>query len=132
MTTPKIFLFYSHPVHAWAQKFTEALTKLGMSVWVDQASIKFEEPSSDAIEKGLRESDAVVLLINPESINQPNLFFGLGAALGMNKPIIGVVTKDSDFPNLPLQRIKYLVRTSPEKTAKELALALKVMYGEAA
>ena len=44
MTTPKIFLFYSHPVHAWAQKFTEALTKLGMSVWVDQASIKFEEP----------------------------------------------------------------------------------------
>lgn len=134
MTAPKVFISYSHSDHAWAQKFAEAMIKLGMNVWFDEFDVRAGEFLSDAIEKGLRESDVVVLLINSENFNRPNLFFELGAALGMNKSIIPVVSKDFDFYSLPLplQRIKYLVQTSPEETAKELAATLKMMYGEAA
>ena len=86
------------------------------------------------MEDGLRESDAMVLLISPDHITRPNLYFEIGAALGMNKAIIPVVPKDFDYHGLPLplQRIKFLVRNSPEETAKELATAVASLAGEAA
>jgi hypothetical protein len=126
MTAPKIFISYSHSDRAWAEKFAETMVKSGMNVWFDQFNIKAGEPLSEAIEKGLRASDVVVLLISPENINRPNLFFELGAALGMNKIIIPIVPENLDPHNLPLplQRIKFLVRASPEDTAKELTSEL--------
>ena len=126
MTAPKIFISYSHSDKDWAEKFAETMVKSGMNVWFDQFNVKAGEPLSDAIEKGLRESDVVVLLISPENINRPNLFFELGAALSMNKTIVPVVPENLDPHSLPLplQRIKFIVRVSPEETAKELASEL--------
>jgi hypothetical protein len=126
MTAPKIFISYSHSDKDWAEKFAETMVKSGMNVWFDQFNVKAGEPLSDAIEKGLRESDVVVLLISPENINRPNLFFELGAALSMNKTIVPVVPENFDPHRLPLplQRIKFIVRASPEETAKELASEL--------
>lgn len=126
MIAPKVFISYSHSDKDWAEKFAETMVKSGMNVWFDQFNVKAGEPLSDAIEKGLRESDVVVLLISLENINRPNLFFELGAALGMNKTIVPVVPENLDPHSLPLplQRIKFIVRASPEETAKELASEL--------
>jgi TIR domain len=126
MTAPKIFISYSHSDKDWAEKFAETMIKSGMNVWFDQFNVKAGEPLSDAIEKGLRESDVVVLLISPENINRPNLFFELGASLSMNKTIVPVVPENLDSHSLPLplQRIKFIVRASPEETAKKLASEL--------
>jgi hypothetical protein len=134
MTTPKIFISYSHSDQIWAREFVESLVKAGLDVWFDEFKIKAGQLLSEALEKGLRESDAVILLIDSENINRPNLFFEIGAALSMNKTIIPIVPKDFEpykLP-LPLQRIKFLVRKAPEETAKELATAIEVIYGEAA
>lgn len=127
MTTPKVFISYSHSDQDWAEKFAESMIKSGVSVWFDKFNIKAGESISEAIEKGLRDSDVVVLLVNSENIKRPNLFFELGAALGMNKTIIPVVSEDFKSHNLPLplQRIKFLVRTSPEETARELTATLE-------
>lgn len=136
MSTPKVFISYSHSDGEWARKFAETIAGSGVEVWFDEFNIKPGQPLVEALEKGLRESDAVVLLINAENVNRPNLFFEIGAALGMNKRIIAVVPKPFDFDYsklpLPLQRIKFLVRNSPEETAKELASAVEALYGEAA
>jgi len=44
------------------------------------------------------------------------------------------VPKDFEYHRLPLplQRIKFLIRNSPEVTAKELAIAVESLSGEAA
>jgi TIR domain-containing protein len=134
MSRHKVFISYSHSDKEWARKFAETIASSGVEVWFDEFNIKPGQPLVEALEKGLRESDAVVLLINAENVNRPNLFFEIGAALGMNKAIIPVVPKDFEYSKLPLplQRIKFLVRNSPEETARELATAVEALYGEAA
>jgi MTH538 TIR-like domain (DUF1863). len=134
MSTPKIFISYSHSEHEWAREFAASLVRNGLNVWFDEFNIKAGQLLSDALEKGLRESDAVVLLIDSTNINRPNLFFEIGAALGMNKKIIPIVPEGFEAHKLPLslQRIKFLVQKSPEETAKELVTAIEVLYGEAA
>src|SRR6185503_17531729 len=115
MSIPKVFISYSHSDQEWARKFAEVLAHSGIEVWFDEFNINPGEPLVDALEKGLRESDAVVLLLSEENINRPNLFFEVGAALGMNKAIIPVVPRDFEYSRLPLplQRIKFVVRRSP-------------------
>ncbi len=134
MSTHKVFISYSHSDREWARKFAEAISEIGVAVWFDEFNIKASQPLVEGLERGLRESDAVVLLINQDNISRPNLFFEIGAALGMNKAIIPVVPEDFESHKLPLplQRIKYLVRTSPEQTARELVTAVESLYGEAA
>lgn len=134
MNSPKVFISYSHSDKEWARKFAETIASTGLEIWFDEFNIKPGQPLVESIEKGLRESNVVVLLINTENLNRPNLFFEIGAALGMKKTIIPVVPKDFEYHKLPLplQRIKFLVRNSPEETAKELATAVESLYGEAA
>src|SRR5436309_10166532 len=134
MTTPKIFISYSHSEQEWAREFAASLVLNGLNVWFDEFNIKAGQLLSDALEKGLRESDAVVLLIDSTNINRPNLFFEIGAALGMNKKIIPIVPEGFEAHKLPLslQRIKFLVQKSPEETAKKMVTAIEVLYGEAA
>lgn len=134
MSSPKVFISYSHSDKEWARKFAETIASTGLEIWFDEFNIKLGQPLIEAIEKGLRESNVVVLLINAENINRPTLFFEIGAALSMNKAIIPVIPKDFEYHKLPLplQRIKFLFRNSPEETAKELAAAVESLYGEAA
>jgi hypothetical protein len=134
MSSRKVFISYSHSDKEWARKFAKTIANTGLEIWFDEFNIKPGQPLVEALEKGLRESDAVVLLINAENLNRPNLFFEIGAALGMNKAIIPVVPKDFEYHKLPLplQRIKFLVRNSPEETAKELVTAVESLYSEAA
>src|SRR5438445_291680 len=78
------------------------------------------------LEAGLRESDVLVALIDPSSSLKPNLFFELGAAIGMGKRVVPIVPREFDASKLPfeLRTRRYLIRDSPEDTAEELAHAL--------
>ena len=89
---------------------------------MDEYSIRPGESMRDALEKGLRESNMIVFLVSPESVRRPNLFFEIGAAIGMGKPFVPVISKEVDLSLLPssLRVRKYLVRGSPQATADEL------------
>jgi hypothetical protein len=80
----------------------------------------------DALESGMRGSDAIVALVDPEYPTKPDLFFELGAAIGMGKRFLSIVPNTVDPDNLPLDpRLRqYLVRSSPEQTADELSSSL--------
>jgi hypothetical protein len=122
MSKQKVFISYSHVDSAWVREFAQSLGRRGVEVWLDQDKVQIGESLRDAIEKGLRESDLVVALINHESVKRPALFFELGAALGMGKRIVGVVPKEFDASELPqsLRLRRYLVKESPETTADML------------
>lgn len=76
---------------------------------------------TEAVEKGLRDSSIIVLLVTSDTLKRPSLFFEIGAAMGMGKPLIPVVSKDVDLSALPisLRGRRYLIKGSPEATAQE-------------
>jgi hypothetical protein len=134
MRTPRVFISYSHSDGEWARKLADTVASAGLDVWFDESEVKPGQHVADELEKGLRGSDAIVLLIDSDNVERPNLFFELGAALGMNKTIIPVVPAGFEPGRLPLplRRIKYLVRKSAEETGRELAAAIESILGAAA
>lgn len=121
-TRPQVFISHSFSDEPWVQEFAAALRKRGLQVWEDQHSIRPGESLREEIEKGLRESSLIVILLTPENVSQPNLFFEIGAAIGLGKPVIAVVSPGLDIARLPqsIRERKYLVRESPQTTADQL------------
>jgi TIR domain len=121
-------VFISHTAHdtEWARSFAKALKERGVSVWFDEFDVQPGEPLRDALESGLRNSDVFVALLDAEAPAKPNLFFELGAAIGMGKRVVPIVPKGIDLGALPLDlRLRrYLVRGTPEQTAEELSVNL--------
>jgi predicted nucleotide-binding protein len=127
MQKPKIFISYSNKDIAWARQFVDALQALGVEVWFAERQVPPGRPLQAEVEKALRESDSIVTLLTPDSAQTPNLFFELGAAVGLGKNIIPVVPTEMDQSQLPppLRARQVLVRSTPKDTAKRLAARLK-------
>ena len=126
MEKPSVFISHSARDTDWARLFAQALKQRGVTVWIDDLDVLPGESLRDALESGLRGSDVIVALMDPEYPAMPNLFFELGAAWSMGKKIVPIVPKDLDPNNLPLDfRLRrYLIRDSPERTAEELSTTL--------
>ncbi len=124
MSQDQIFISYSSPDKDWVKEFAKSLRSRGLMVWLDQDQIRAGDSINEAIERGLRESSYVLFVLTPETINRPNLLFEMGAALGMRKAIVPVVSRDLDVSALPqpLRSRRYLVRDSPEETAEQFVL----------
>jgi nucleoside 2-deoxyribosyltransferase len=122
MAKPRVFVSYSHKEAAWAKEFAQALSQRGLQVWIDQLAVKAGESIGEAVEKGLRESDIFVTLIDPSTLSSPSLFFELGAAIGMDKRVVAIVPEDLDPSQLPLplRARRFLIKRAPEATAGEL------------
>jgi nucleoside 2-deoxyribosyltransferase len=133
MAKPKIFVSYSHKEADWAKEFAQALSQRGLRVWIDQLAVKAGESIREAIEKGLRESDVFVTLIDPSTLSSPSLFFELGAAIGMGKRVVAIVPADFDPAQLPLtlRARRFLIKRTPEATASELLGAEQGIDSEA-
>jgi hypothetical protein len=125
----QVFISYSHSGSdaEWARSFAQALKRRGISVWFDEFHLRGGESWPEALEAGLRSSDVLVALFDPDAQTKPNLFFELGAAIGMGKRIVPIVPKDVDPSALPLdvRRRRYLVRETPDQTAEELSNTLR-------
>jgi hypothetical protein len=122
----KVFISHTARDTEWARSFAKALKERGVSVWFDEFDVQPGEPLREALEAGLRNSDVFVALLDAETPAKPNLFFELGAAIGMGKKVVPIVPKGIDLGALPLNlRLRrYLVRDSPEQTAEELSATL--------
>ncbi len=119
MSEHRVFISYPFSEANWARDFAKSLQERGLDVWLDQDRIRAGDPVLEAIESGLRESDVVVLLVTGDALNKPNLFFEIGAAIGMGKRLVPVVSPDVNPASLPLSlRVRrFLVKGSPEATA---------------
>ena len=127
MDKRRVFISHSARDADWARSFAQALKERGVTVWFDEFDVRPGESVRDALEAGLRSSDVLVALLDTESPSRPNLFFELGAAIGMGKKVVAIVPKDLDPSVLPLEvRLRrYLIRNTPEQTAAELSNTLQ-------
>src|SRR5271165_1834432 len=122
MKQRRIFISHSQDDREWVRAFAEALEAQGVQVWLDELQIPAGERLEEAIEQGLRGSDVVVFVITADSIHGPSLFFELGAAVGLGKRLVPIVSKGlppSELP-YPLRVHRFLLRESPEETARNL------------
>ena len=127
MQENKVFISHSPKDADWARLFAQALKERGVPVWFDEFDVKPGESWRDALEAGLRGSNVLVTLVDQESSSRANLFFELGAAIGMGKRVVSIVPKGTDPDALPLDgRLRrYLIRETPEQTAEELSSTLQ-------
>jgi hypothetical protein len=127
MSAASVFISYSHQDldHDWLQAFANALRDQDVNVWFDEWEIKPGDRIADAVETGLRASDAVVAVIPSSSLKRPNLYFELGAALGANKRLI-LVVDPSSASSIPydLRHRRWIAFKAPEETAREVAEAI--------
>jgi hypothetical protein len=127
MEQRSVFISHSARDACWARSFAEALKRRGVTVWLDGLEDRPGESAVDALEAGLRSSDVLVALLDAESQSRANLFFELGAAIGMGKKVLAIVPEGVDPSALPLNvRLRrYLIRDTPERTAEELSDSLQ-------
>jgi predicted nucleotide-binding protein len=120
MDKPRVFISHSFSDENWVREFANSLQQRGLTVWFDKP-VPLGQSWTEGIEKGLRESNFIVLLVTADSLRLPNLFFELGAAMGMGKQLIPVISKDLDPMSLPasLRVRRYLLKNSPDATAQE-------------
>ena len=126
MSDTKVFISHSHDDSGWSRAFVDALAKKGLSLWYDDLDLKPGDRLSDAIDRALRESDAIVFILSPGAIDSKALFWELGAAVALNKQIIPIIWDDLDRSKVPVPLLqkRYLVRREPDETAEEVARAV--------
>jgi hypothetical protein len=127
MSEPKVYVSYSHDDADWARRFAEALQQQSVNVWFDAWQIQSGELLPDAIEAGLRGSDAIVSILTLANARRPNVLFELGVAVGMGKRVISIVPADLDSSVIPfeLRKWQHLTKGAPDQAAREVAEALR-------
>lgn len=122
----KVFISHTARDTEWARSFAKTLRERGVNVWFEDFDVQLGDSMRDALESGLRNSDVFVALLDIDAPTEPNLFFELGAAIGMGKKVVPIVPRGVDLGAVPLDlRLRrYLVRDTPEQTAEELSATL--------
>lgn len=121
-----VFLSYSFKDRAWVSQFVEGLRAAGLTAWFDVAELPPGERWQQQIQKALRESTTLVVVLSPNSVGSPWTFFELGAAVADKKRIIPVLTEEMDIRDIPvlLTQFQFLKEPSPREAGRLLAEAV--------
>ena len=105
---------------AWAHQFADALRAHGWQVF-EEWNVE-SNPPMEAVEKALRESDLVLLLLDDANMNAPTFYFYIGAATTLDKPIIAVVPSSNGASalDIPIPAERRVVNISPWQAAAEV------------
>ncbi len=94
---PKCFLSYAHLDKELIQnEILPVLRELEIEYWLDQEQISFGKSIMDSLMKGIIEADFIISIFNR---NSQWINFELGAAIGQNKPIIGIYRESPNIPS---------------------------------
>lgn len=119
---PRVFLSYSRADLEWARSLAEALQRRGVRIWFDQWDILPGDRIDDQIEQALQESEFVVVLIGLNGGTSSWAAFELGAALGMGKKIVPVVSPAVPIESLagPIRSRRFVRNLDTEEIAEQL------------
>jgi hypothetical protein len=103
----RIFVSYSREDFDIVSRLAEDLGKAGMSAWVDKREISPGQHWDSAVESGLTDSDCVLVVLSPSSVNSRNVLDEISLALESRKVIVPILHRDCVIP-FRLRRIQYL------------------------
>jgi hypothetical protein len=118
-----VFLSYSMKDREWVAEFADTLSRAGVTAWFDVAALSPGERWQEHLQEALRVSRTLVMILSPQSLDSPWLFFELGAAVADNKRIIPVVTGDVDLTRIPtlLRQYQFLREPSARQAGMRVA-----------
>ena len=123
---PQVFVSASAKDAALVRVLAEKLRAAGLEPWIANERIKPKHDVARAIVEAIKASDALVLLLTPQSIHGPNISFEAGAANISEKPLIpvlaGVHSRElpaplRSFSAVPFDRFDDAVRELERKLA---------------
>jgi hypothetical protein len=107
----KVFLSYAHTDKTLAKKVADGLKRAGFDVWENFNEIIPGENWADKTAQALSESEAMVVLLTPDSLNSPYVMSEFNYALG-NKTykgrLIPVVIGSPD--SLPEEKLPWIIK----------------------
>jgi hypothetical protein len=118
----RFFLSYSRADSEIALRLANDLRRAGAEIWVDQIDIKPSDHWDRSVERGLRESDGVLLVMSPRSVASENVMDEVSVALDAGKQIIPVLIEACQAP-LRLARVQFIDATQNYQTALERCAA---------
>ncbi|HUQ71311.1 MAG TPA: toll/interleukin-1 receptor domain-containing protein [Planctomycetaceae bacterium] len=123
---PTVFIASTPEESAWVSRFSDSLRAEGIEVWSELSAAATGAEIRQSVQAGLKRSDVVVIIVSPHSLASSSVFFEIGAALAMGKMIIPVVARGTKLSEVPvsLSERKWVVRSDPAQTAREVASAL--------
>ena len=127
MNEPKVFISYAQDDADWVHRFAEALREQAVYVWPDAEPGVNDDAFLEAVEAGLRGSDAIVSVLTQAGARNPNVLIELGFAMSTRKHLIPIIPADLDRSRVPINFKKrpYLIKGAPDVAAREVAEAVK-------
>ena len=92
------FLSYSRKDEAFALRLAKALRDQGIRVWVDQLDIRPSEHWDRAIERAVRESRGIIVLLSPRSVASDNVADEISFAIDNGKSVLPVMIEACSLP----------------------------------
>jgi len=98
--TMKVFISHSHESQALAKQISDALRRVGLEVW-DDTQILPGDNWAQEIARALEESQAMVILLTPSTVNstwvQREIQYALGSK-SFESRVVPVLVGSEDFP----------------------------------
>jgi hypoxanthine phosphoribosyltransferase len=120
-----IFLSYSHLDSNIAQELREKFLASGLTCFMAERSLEVGEQWIAQVREAIRESENILILITPRSVNSKWVYMEVGAAWMENKRIIPL-TQFVDISGLP-ELIKNLQAKSIETEKEKLSLVYELI-----
>jgi hypothetical protein len=127
MNELRVFISHARDDGDWVRQFAEALRDQHIQVWSDAEQGATDHASLEAVEAGLRGSDAIVFLLTQAGARNPNVLIELGATMITGKHFIPIIPADFDRSTVPINFDKrpYFIKGTPDVAAREVAEAVK-------
>ena len=94
----RVFVSYSGKDAAFARRLVSWLEERGFSVWLDKKTIKGGEDYFRSIANGIKQADAVVPILSPDSVSSPWVVRELKYAMERRKRIVPVFKEFAQLP----------------------------------
>jgi len=93
----KVFISYNSKNGVFAELVKMKLEEKGIQVWISTHKIRVGKEWREEIDKGLKNCDVVVVLLNKISTKSPYVTYEWAFALGKGKTVIPVLTEECEI-----------------------------------
>jgi TIR domain-containing protein len=102
----KTFISYTRTDSAFARRLSNDLRAAKIDVWLDQDDIRPGEPWDETVERALRVSAAVLVILTPEAVASGSVLNEISYALATKKRVVPVLVRPCILPLL-INRLQY-------------------------
>lgn len=134
----KVFLSYSHKDSKLAEQIAKELSKFDLDVWNAETEIFPGDNWAEKVSNALKDSDAMVVLITPDSLESKTVQREIEYALGNNSynnrliPVLVGSEENVSERNLPwiLQKLQTIRLSKPEQFNIQVGQINKAIRGD--